>query len=148
VITERQDCRNKAWHPFVCVPSGPHVQVVERSTWPAHGQTTDVSGTLRALMSEPRITADAVRHVAKLACVSLTADEVVRMQRELDSILGFFAELQAVDVSAVTPTAANAAHAPLRPDEVVPGLDRDELLASAPAHEHGGFAVPKVLDGD
>lgn len=116
--------------------------------WAAHGQTGDLSGTLRALMTEPRITADAVRHVAKLACISLTADEVAQMQRELDAILGFFAELQAVDVSAVTPTAANAAHAPLRPDEVVPGLERDALLASAPAHEHGAFAVPRVLDGD
>jgi aspartyl-tRNA(Asn)/glutamyl-tRNA(Gln) amidotransferase subunit C len=100
-------------------------------------------------MSAPRITADAVRHVAKLACISLTAEEVSRMQRELDSILGFMAELDSLDVSGVPPAfQALGVNAPLRPDVVVPGLDRDELLASAPASESGGFAVPKVLEGD
>ncbi len=113
------------------------------------GQSADLSGTLRAPMGEPRITADAVRHVAKLACISLTAEEVARMQRELDAILGFIAELEAVDVSAAPPMVqALTSTAPLRPDVVTPGLDRAELLASAPAHEDGGFAVPKVLDGD
>ena len=71
------------------------------------------------------------------------------MQRELDAILGFMAELDAVDVSDVPPAfQAFANPVPLRADEVVPGLDRDLLLSAAPAHEQGGFAVPKVLDGD
>ena len=38
--------------------------------------------------------------------------------------------------------------APLRPDRVQPSLARDELMAAAPASEHGGFAVPLVRDGD
>ncbi len=100
-------------------------------------------------MSEPRITADAVRHVAKLACISLTTEEVDRMQRELDAILGFMAELDSLDVREVPPAFQElGALAPLRPDVVVPGLDREELLAAAPASEQGGFAVPKVLEGD
>jgi aspartyl-tRNA(Asn)/glutamyl-tRNA(Gln) amidotransferase subunit C len=100
-------------------------------------------------MSEPRITADAVRHVAKLACISLSAEEVARMQRELDAILGFMAELDSVDVSNVPPAFQTLGiDVPLRPDAVVPGLDREELLAAAPASESGGFAVPKVLEGD
>lgn len=100
-------------------------------------------------MSEPRITADAVRHVAKLSCISLTTEEVVRMQRELDAILGFMAELDSLDVREVPPTFQElGVQAPLRPDVVVPGLDREELLAVAPASEQGGFAVPKVWEGD
>jgi aspartyl-tRNA(Asn)/glutamyl-tRNA(Gln) amidotransferase subunit C len=76
-------------------------------------------------MSAPRITADAVRHVAKLACVSLTAEEVARMQRELDSILGFMAELDSLDVRDVPPAfQALGRNTPLRADVVVPGLDR------------------------
>jgi aspartyl-tRNA(Asn)/glutamyl-tRNA(Gln) amidotransferase subunit C len=100
-------------------------------------------------MREPRITADAVRHVAKLACISLSTEEVARMQRELDAILGFMAELDSVDVSDIPPAfQALGVHAPLRPDVVVPGLVREELLAAAPASDQGGFAVPKVLEGD
>lgn len=100
-------------------------------------------------MPENRITADAVRHVAKLACISLTPDEVSQMQRELDAILAYMAELDAVDVAAVAPMVqALGVNASLREDNVVEGLDRDELLAAAPAHEYGGFAVPKVLEGD
>jgi aspartyl-tRNA(Asn)/glutamyl-tRNA(Gln) amidotransferase subunit C len=100
-------------------------------------------------MSEPRITDEAVRHVAKLACISLRAEEVERMQRELDAILGYMAELDAVDVSSVEPLVQTfAREVELRPDEVLPSLDRTELLAAAPAQEYGGFAVPKVLDGE
>ena len=71
------------------------------------------------------------------------------MQRELDAILGHMAELDAVDVSSVPPLVqALAVNTELRPDVVLPSLDRTELLAAAPAQEHGGFAVPKVLDGE
>jgi aspartyl-tRNA(Asn)/glutamyl-tRNA(Gln) amidotransferase subunit C len=100
-------------------------------------------------MSAPKITADAVRHVARLACISLSADELTRMQRELDAILGHMAELERLDVSEVPPTfQAVPVNAQLRPDVVRPGAVRAELLASAPASEHHAFAVPKVLDGD
>jgi aspartyl-tRNA(Asn)/glutamyl-tRNA(Gln) amidotransferase subunit C len=71
------------------------------------------------------------------------------MQRELDSILGYMAELDSVNVSNVPPAfEALGIHAPLRPDEVAPSLDRQELLAGAPAQDQGGFAVPKVLEVD
>ena len=100
-------------------------------------------------MSEPRITAEAVRHVAKLACISLSAEELERMQRELDAILGYMAELDAIDVGSVPPLVQTLAlQTELRPDVVLPSLDREELLAAAPAQEYGGFAVPKVLDGE
>jgi len=100
-------------------------------------------------MKEPRIDLAAVRHVAKLACISLGPDELGRMQRELDAILGFMAELDSIEVAGVAPLVSSLPlPAALRPDEVVPGLARDQLLMAAPAHEHGGFEVPKVLDGD
>jgi len=71
------------------------------------------------------------------------------MQRELDAILGYMAELDGVDVSSVPPLVQTLVRdAELRPDEVQPSLDREELLSAAPAQEHGGFAVPKVLDGE
>jgi aspartyl-tRNA(Asn)/glutamyl-tRNA(Gln) amidotransferase subunit C len=100
-------------------------------------------------MSAAKITDDAVRHVARLASLALPEDELARMQRELDAILGFMQELETVDVSGVTPTfLAVPMNAPLRPDRVLPSTDRAELLSGAPASEAGGFAVPKVLDAD
>jgi aspartyl-tRNA(Asn)/glutamyl-tRNA(Gln) amidotransferase subunit C len=100
-------------------------------------------------MAAPIITLDVVRHVAKLAALALSPDEEERMCRELGGILSFMAALDEVDVSGVQPTLHTIAlHEGLRPDEVRPSWPREELLAAAPASEAGGFAVPKVLDGD
>jgi aspartyl-tRNA(Asn)/glutamyl-tRNA(Gln) amidotransferase subunit C len=149
VITEREDSRNKRWHRFLAASASAASRLVEPCRYSAHGQAADLSGTLRALMPAPRISAESVRHVAKLACISLSAEEVTRMQRELDSILGYMAELDSVDVSNVPPAfEALDIHVPLRADEVAPSLDRQELLAGAPAQDQGGFAVPKVLEVD
>ncbi|MET0388943.1 MAG: Asp-tRNA(Asn)/Glu-tRNA(Gln) amidotransferase subunit GatC [Polyangiales bacterium] len=100
-------------------------------------------------MSSSRISIDDVRHVAKLAALALTPDDEVRMQGELDAILGHMSELDDVDVSGVSPTFHSiSTQSALRADTVVGSLSREELLRAAPAQEAGGFAVPKVLDTD
>jgi aspartyl-tRNA(Asn)/glutamyl-tRNA(Gln) amidotransferase subunit C len=100
-------------------------------------------------MSSPRISIEAVRHVAHLAALALTSEEEERMQGQLDAILGHMQELDALDVSSVSPTFHSvSASSALRSDIVAESLSRDELLRAAPAHEAGGFAVPKVLDTD
>jgi aspartyl-tRNA(Asn)/glutamyl-tRNA(Gln) amidotransferase subunit C len=100
-------------------------------------------------MATPTITLDDVRHVAKLAAIALTADEEQRMCEELQSILQFMAALDEVDVASVPPT-FHAVPMPsaMRPDVVAPSLPREEILRAAPRHEAGGFAVPKVLEGE
>jgi aspartyl-tRNA(Asn)/glutamyl-tRNA(Gln) amidotransferase subunit C len=101
------------------------------------------------LMSSSRISLDAVRHVAKLAALALTPAEETRMQGELDAILAHMDELGEIDVSAVAPTFHSVATPnALRVDQVADSLAREELLAAAPAQAAGGFAVPKVLDGE
>jgi aspartyl-tRNA(Asn)/glutamyl-tRNA(Gln) amidotransferase subunit C len=115
----------------------------------ARGQALYLSGTFRAPMGKTKISIEAVRHVAKLAALALSPDEEVRMQAELDAILEYMAELDALDVSAVSPAFHHfCGQALLRRDQLVPSLPRDELLLAAPEHESGGFAVPKVLDGE
>lgn len=100
-------------------------------------------------MTSSRISIEAVRHVAQLAALALSTEDEVRMQGELDAILGHMEELNDVDVSAVAPTFHSVAAAgALRPDIVTQSLPRAELLRAAPAQESGGFAVPKVLDTD
>lgn len=97
----------------------------------------------------PRLTLEQVQHVARLAALSLSDAEALAMCDELGSILDFMASLDAVDVSAVEPTwHTSEASAQLRVDQVLPSTPREVLLAAAPDHDHGGFAVPKVLDGD
>ena len=100
-------------------------------------------------MSSSRISIEAVHHVAKLAALTLSESEEKRMQDELNTILGHMDELNEVDVSGVAPTFHSVvAEGALRADVVLPSLSREELLRAAPAQEAGGFAVPKVLEGD
>jgi aspartyl-tRNA(Asn)/glutamyl-tRNA(Gln) amidotransferase subunit C len=96
-----------------------------------------------------KISVGEVRRVARLARLALGDEEVGRMQVQLDSILGYVAEIDALDVSGVEPTFhAVPMVAPLREDEVAASLPRGETLAAAPKTEDGGFAVPAVLESD
>jgi aspartyl-tRNA(Asn)/glutamyl-tRNA(Gln) amidotransferase subunit C len=96
-----------------------------------------------------RLTLDQVRRVAQLAALELDDAEVRTLCDELGSILDHMAALDALDVSGIEPTFhPMQTAAALRDDRVQPSLVRDEALAAAPASEQGGFAVPKVLDGD
>jgi aspartyl-tRNA(Asn)/glutamyl-tRNA(Gln) amidotransferase subunit C len=93
-----------------------------------------------------RISRADVQHVAMLARLGLTDDEVGEFTRQLRVILDHAAQVTALDTADVPPTAHPV---PLvnvfRRDEVVPGLDRDEVLSQAPAAEAGQFRVPPIL---
>lgn len=100
-------------------------------------------------MGDSRITREEVEHVARLARLALDDRELETMRAQLDAILAFMNELDAVDVADVPPTAhAIPMEAPLREDVARPGLAHGEALAAAPEPEAGGFAVPRVLEGD
>jgi aspartyl-tRNA(Asn)/glutamyl-tRNA(Gln) amidotransferase subunit C len=84
-----------------------------------------------------------VLHVAKLARLELSDDEVGRMATELSSVLGHIETISQLELDDVAPTShvvevANA----LRADVETPCLPRDVALASAPAVQDGGFLVP------
>jgi len=87
-----------------------------------------------------------VAHVARLARLDVTEDELVRFTDQLGAVLEHAADVASLDTEGVPPTAhpldlVNV----LREDEPVPSLDRDEVLAMAPAAEGGRFRVPKIL---
>jgi aspartyl-tRNA(Asn)/glutamyl-tRNA(Gln) amidotransferase subunit C len=93
-----------------------------------------------------RISRSDVEHVAKLARLALTEEEIVALTGELGAILDHAAQVSALDTEGVPPTAhplplVNV----LRADEARPGLPRDEVLAAAPAVEDGRFLVPRIL---
>ena len=96
--------------------------------------------------SHHRITRDDVAHVASLARLTLTEDELDRFTDQLAAVLDHAADVEALELDDVAPTAhpyplVNV----VRPDEIRPSLDRDEVLAAAPAAEDGMFRVPPVL---
>ena len=88
-----------------------------------------------------------VRHIAKLARIAVSDREAEALVPELNNILGWVEQLQEVDVDGVEPmTAVIPNKLRLRDDVVTDGGKRDDVLANAPAAEHGFFAVPKVIE--
>ena len=93
-----------------------------------------------------RITRDDVAHVARLARLDLTEDELELFTGQLAAVLEHARDVEALDVEGVAPTAHPQPLANVwRPDTVRPTLDRDEVLAMAPDAEAGRFKVPPVL---
>ncbi|HEX7301058.1 MAG TPA: Asp-tRNA(Asn)/Glu-tRNA(Gln) amidotransferase subunit GatC [Solirubrobacteraceae bacterium] len=84
-----------------------------------------------------------VLHVARLARLELSDDEVTKISGELSNILQHIEKIGELDLDDVPPTshAVELANA-LRPDEPRPCLPRDVALAQAPDVADGGFRVP------
>ena len=94
-----------------------------------------------------KITRDDVAAVARLARLVVTDEELDEYTSQLASILEHAADIEALEIDDVEPTAhpyelVNV----LRADEVRPSLDRDEVLGQAPAAEGGRFRVPAILE--
>lgn len=93
-----------------------------------------------------RITREQVAHVAGLARLTLDDGELEVFTEQLASILDHAEDVESLDLHDVPPTShPYPLQNVLRADEVRPCLDRDEVLAEAPASEDGMFRVPPVL---
>lgn len=89
-----------------------------------------------------------IAHVARLARLALSEEELELYRAQLGVILDHAAQVQALDTSNVVPRAhplgfVNA----FRDDDVEASLDRDEVLAQAPESRDGYFVVPPALEG-
>jgi aspartyl-tRNA(Asn)/glutamyl-tRNA(Gln) amidotransferase subunit C len=93
------------------------------------------------------LTADEVRHVAMLARLGLTEEEVEKFRVQLLDVLAYIDILKKVDTSAIEPTAQILTHVNVaRPDEPRPSWPVEDILANAPAREDGFVLVPPVLE--
>ena len=101
------------------------------------------------------VTREEVLRVAELANLDLTAEEVPRMQRDLNAILGHIAQLNELDTAGVPAMAqvgemlgaeVERTGATLREDAVRPSLDRKSVMATAPESDGRFFKVPKVIE--
>jgi aspartyl-tRNA(Asn)/glutamyl-tRNA(Gln) amidotransferase subunit C len=91
------------------------------------------------------ITVTDVEHVAKLARLSLTEDEKKLYTEQLGKIIGFFAELNAIDTTGVEPMShALSVTNVMREDEVELPPGHEILLKTAPDRDDSFFRVPKI----
>lgn len=93
------------------------------------------------------ITRQDVAHLARLARLAVTEEELDTFAGQLDVILAAVARVGEVAAADIPPTShvvplTNV----MRPDELRPCLPRDAVLAAAPAAEDGRFRVPRILD--
>ena len=88
-----------------------------------------------------------VRHVAKLARLDLSDEEVAEFSGQLSSIFEYIEKLNELDTESVEPLAhCLAVHNVFREDVVKGSLDSKEALANAPQRYDEYFKVPKILD--
>ena len=96
-------------------------------------------------MAQP-ISKNDVAHVARLARMALSPEELELYTTQLAGVLEHAADIEALEIEGVPPTAhpfplVNV----LRDDVPRPGLDRDEVLAQAPEVEAYRFKIPRIL---
>lgn len=96
-----------------------------------------------------------VRHVAELASLELTAEELPRLAKDLNAVLGYIAQLNELDTREIPPMAQASEVLGLQPaqegetlrrDAVVASLDRGAVMADAPETDGRFFKVPKVIE--
>ena len=93
------------------------------------------------------VSSEQVRHIAKLARIAMSDEELERLVPELNNILGWVEQLGDVNTDGVEPlTAVIEQKLRLRDDVVNDGNIRDKILLNAPEAQHGFFAVPKVIE--
>jgi len=87
-----------------------------------------------------------VRHIADLACLEFSEEEIRILSRQLNEVLVYIGKLSELDIRAIEPTShgTEVSHA-FREDRVVPSIPASEALANAPESREGHFTVPKVI---
>ena len=110
---------------------------------------------MKESMAAPRVSLEEVQHVADLANLELTAEELPRMARDLDAVLGYIDQLSELDTAAVPPMAQVAEALGLAPaqlgetlrrDQMRPSIDRELVMSDAPETDGRFFKVPKVIE--
>lgn len=96
----------------------------------------------------PGLTRADVEHVAHLARLGLTEEELGRLEGQLNHILDQYAVLAELDTDAIEPTAQTIELENILRDDVVrPGFTAEEALAGAPQREGDLFVVPRIIGG-
>lgn len=94
-----------------------------------------------------QINKDEIIHIAKLANLNLTEEEIEKYTNDMEEILSFANTVNNVNTDNVAETlGANGNYNVFRKDEVEEFGDRDSLLKNAPSQDEGMFRIPKVIN--
>ena len=94
----------------------------------------------------PEISRDQVAHLAKLARLALSEEELQKFAGQIDDIVGHVSAVQNVDAAGVEPMShPHSIKTTMREDVVKKTLDAEQALDQAPAVEDGRFMVPQIL---
>ena len=94
-----------------------------------------------------KITRAEVEHVSRLARLALSEAELDSLTGEMDAILGYVEQLNALDTEGIIPTAhAVPMENAFRPDVVRPGLTTEQALSNAPDATDNAFRVRRVIE--
>ena len=92
------------------------------------------------------ISKEEIIHIAKLAILNLTEDEIEKYAKDMTDILEFAEIVNNLDTNEIKETVGiNGEYNVFRKDEIKPSMDRDELLKNSPSSEDGMFRIPKVI---
>jgi aspartyl-tRNA(Asn)/glutamyl-tRNA(Gln) amidotransferase subunit C len=95
----------------------------------------------------PVLSEEQVAHIAHLARLELTPEELTAAGTQLSAVLGYFDGLSAVDTSAVPATlGVQPRNNVFREDRVTASLTPVQALSNAPRAENDGFRIPRILD--
>jgi aspartyl-tRNA(Asn)/glutamyl-tRNA(Gln) amidotransferase subunit C len=93
------------------------------------------------------LTRKQVEHVANLARLALTEDEIEMYRQQLSAILEYAAVLESLDTDVIPPTATVLPlRNVMREDQVAPSLQQADALANAPSANEGYFQVKAILE--
>ncbi|PLS81932.1 Asp-tRNA(Asn)/Glu-tRNA(Gln) amidotransferase GatCAB subunit C [Candidatus Saccharibacteria bacterium] len=94
-----------------------------------------------------KVTIDDVKKLAKLSALQVTDEEATKLQTELETILGYVEQLDAVDVEGVEPTyQVTGLQNVMREDRVIDyGVSQQQLLQNTPEQQDAQIKVRKVL---
>ena len=99
------------------------------------------------LMTDTKLTADDVKHIAALAALEIDDDAVEEMRDQLSSIFGYFERLQEVDTEGLEPTSHTTdANTVLREDVAEDAMPRSDVLSNAPDPDGEFLRVRPVLE--
>jgi len=95
------------------------------------------------------ITRDEVRHIAELARLKFTEEDLERFSRQLGDILGYVEKLNELDLDGVEPLSSVQDTVNVQdPDDIRPGLDRETAMENAPVKNGIYYSVPRVVGDD
>jgi len=103
--------------------------------------------SLKSTSKTTILTKDEVIHIASLAKITLSDDEIEKFRQQLSTILDYVTVLNSVDITDIEPTRQiTGLTNVLREDSIKPSLNSDEVLRNAPQTNDGYFKIPKVLE--